>query len=247
MAGELYPVAGCRFFIGGPISVGIADLTLADFADQVFTEVDGYSTMGATGDSAALITQPLINRGRDYKQKGTANAPSRSDNFAMVKGDVGQAALIAAAAPADKNNYAIRIVLNDAPAERSAAATMTIAAPGVVTSTAHGLEVGDKVKFSTTGALPTGITAGTTYYVKTVPSADTFTLSATADGSAITTTGTQSGTHTVTTVPTNGERLFAGLVMSALEQGGEANTMRMLAATIEVNSNTVVVDPTPGD
>jgi len=246
MAGELYPVAGCRFFIGGVISVGIGDLVLADFDGQVFTEVDGYTTMGAIGDTAALITQPLINRGRDYKQKGTANAPSQSHNFAVVKGDAGQEALIAAAAPGDKNNYAIRILLNDAPVARSSVATITVAAPGVVTWADHGLAVGDKVRFTTTGALPTGLTAGTTYFVKTVPDEDTFTVSETLGGTAITTSSTQSGVHTVITVPTPSERLFAGLIMSASEQGGDANTMRLLATTVEVNSNTVNVASTPG-
>jgi len=43
--------------------------------------------------------------------------------------------------------------------------TITIASPGVITWSSHGLSKGQPVQFSTTGALPTGITAGTTYYV----------------------------------------------------------------------------------
>jgi len=241
MAGELYPVAGCRFYIGGVISVGNADLVAADFASQTWVEVDGYATMGAIGDNAAVITQALINRGRDYKAKGTANAPQRQDNFAVVAGDPGQEALRLAALPSDKNNYAVRIKLNDTPAVKTATVTVTIAAPGVFTWVAHGLAVGTPVKFSTTGALPTGLVAGTTYYVQSAPSADTFTVSATSGGAAITTTGTQSGVHTALTVPAPAERLMAGLVMSAMESGGEANTMRMINSTIEVNSNTVRV------
>jgi hypothetical protein len=52
----------------------------------------------------------------------------------------------------------------------------------VVTATAHGFAVGDRVLFPTlTGG--SGLTAATTpYYVKTVPSADTFTVSATVGG-----------------------------------------------------------------
>lgn len=63
--------------------------------------------------------------------------------------------------------------------------------------TAHGLSASMKVKFATTGALPTGLTAGTTYYVKTVVSANSFTLSATAGGAKIDLTGTPSGTNTI--------------------------------------------------
>ena len=78
----------------------------------------------------------------------------------------------------------------------SSTVTITIAAPGVVTWTGHGLSVNDTIRFTTTGALPTGLAINTTYYVKTVLSPNTFTVSASAGGAAITTTGTQSGTQT---------------------------------------------------
>ena len=78
----------------------------------------------------------------------------------------------------------------------SATVTITIAAPGVITWTDHGLSVNDTIRFTTTGALPTGLAAGTTYYVKTVLSPNTFTVSASAGGAAITTSGTQSGVQT---------------------------------------------------
>lgn len=76
-------------------------------------------------------------------------------------------------------------------------ATISIATPGVVTWAAHGLGANDPVKFTTTGALPTGITSNTTYYVVGASvTTNTFQVSATPGGSAINTTGTQSGTHT---------------------------------------------------
>jgi len=74
--------------------------------------------------------------------------------------------------------------------------TITIAAPGVVTWAAHGLSVNDTIRFTTTGALPTGLAINTTYYVKTVLSANTFTVSTSAGGAAITTSGSQSGVQT---------------------------------------------------
>ena len=82
-------------------------------------------------------------------------------------------------------------------ASTSATITVTIAAPGVVTWNSHGLVEGTPVRFTTTGALPTGITASTTYYVKYL-TANTFHLAATVGGTAITTSGSQSGTHTGT-------------------------------------------------
>lgn len=77
--------------------------------------------------------------------------------------------------------------------------TITIAAPGVVTWTAHGLISGQRVQFTTTGALPTGISANTTYWI-TVVDSNTFKLSTSLAnaqaGTFITTSGSQSGTHT---------------------------------------------------
>ena len=78
-------------------------------------------------------------------------------------------------------------------------ATVTVATPAVITSTAHGLKAGSTFSFTTTGALPTGITAGTVYYViATGLTANDFQFSATSGGAAINTTGTQSGVHTIT-------------------------------------------------
>jgi microcystin-dependent protein len=78
--------------------------------------------------------------------------------------------------------------------------TISIASPGVITKTAHGLVVGERIYFTTTGALPTGLAANTMYYV--VSSAtDTFTVSATSGGTAINTSGSQSGTHTLRRCP----------------------------------------------
>lgn len=82
--------------------------------------------------------------------------------------------------------------------------TISIASPAVVASSGHALVADTPVVFSTTGALPTGLTAGTTYYVKN-PTADAYQLSATVGGAAINTSGTQSGVHTATArpLPTN--------------------------------------------
>lgn len=83
--------------------------------------------------------------------------------------------------------------------------TTTIAAPGVISSNAHGLVEAEKVILATTGALPTGLAIDTWYYViegtysdgTTDP--DTFKLAsskANAEaGTAITTSGSQSGQH----------------------------------------------------
>ena len=75
-------------------------------------------------------------------------------------------------------------------------ATISIGAPAVITvGTAP--NNGEVVTFSTTGTLPTGIVAGTNYFVVNRTST-TFNISATSGGSAITTSGSQSGVQTAT-------------------------------------------------
>ena len=77
------------------------------------------------------------------------------------------------------------------------AVTVTIASPGVFTLANHGLAVGDSIFLTTTGALPTGLSPNTLYYVVSVPSSSTFQVSAIRGGTAINTSGSQSGTNTL--------------------------------------------------
>lgn len=116
--------------------------------------------------------------------------------------------------------------------QRTGTATISIATPGVVTFPTTGLAAGQGVTFSTTGALPTGIVAGVTYYVLS-PSAGTFNIAATVGGAAIATTGTQSGVHTLAVVGTQvkiGDTVTGatsgavGVVTRSLLQTGVWNT-----------------------
>ncbi len=238
----LFPVAGAKIYIGGQMDEQSADFVASDFASQVWTEIKKWTQMGSIGDKATLITALLIAEGREKKAKGTKNAGSMQNIFAIEPLDPGQQALIAAVASAQ--NYAFKIAFADTPAVRSSVATVTIASPGVVTWTSHGLVAGEAVSFSTTGALPTGLVAATTYYVKTVLDANTFTLAATSGGTVIATTGTQSGVHTISTVPSPGTVNFIALVMNANEAGGAANTVRNIDSTVEINSNIVYTPAT---
>jgi microcystin-dependent protein len=82
--------------------------------------------------------------------------------------------------------------------------TITIAAPGVVTLTGHGLLTGDQVYLTTTGALPTGLSANTIYWITKIDNNSFKLATSLANAKAstnITTTGTQSGTHTARFCP----------------------------------------------
>lgn len=123
---------------------------------------------------------------------------------------------------------------------KSATVTITIATPGVVSWTAHGLGAGDPVVFRTTGALPTGLTAGTVYYVISAGlTANAFEVAATPGGAAINTSGSQSGVHTGWYAPFgdgNGSTTFGipdlrGRVIAGMDDMGAVSANRLTGLT----------------
>jgi hypothetical protein len=77
--------------------------------------------------------------------------------------------------------------------------TMDLTSNVISTTGPHGLPDGASVVLSTTGALPTGLTAGTTYYVVSTGSLLSYELQValTSGGAAIDLSGSQSGIHTM--------------------------------------------------
>lgn len=133
--------------------------------------------------------------------------------------------------------------------DASSVVTMTIASPCVVSWNNHGLEAGAPVVFSTTGGLPTGLTAGTTYYVISAGLAvDDFRVSATRGGSAINTSGSQSGVHTAASAPTLPANYDHYRRIGAAKTNGSAQWIKFLQRgdrfewdvdTLDVNATTV--------
>lgn len=73
------------------------------------------------------------------------------------------------------------------------------ASPAVFTKNGHGMAIGDAIQLTTTGALPTGLSTGTVYYIISAGfTANAFEVSATLGGSAINTSSAGSGTHSFT-------------------------------------------------
>lgn len=129
-----------------------------------------------------------------------------------------------------------------------ATVTMTIATPGVITDTAHGFSAGQPVMYETTGALPTGITAGTWYYVLAASLAtDSYRIGATPGGAAIDTTGSQSGTHTRYASgsyefhgngwPVGGPVLASAAVTTVAINDGTVNDAKLDATDVEVTAD----------
>ena len=96
--------------------------------------------------------------------------------------------------------------------------TISIANPAVVTLVGHGLSAGAVVKFTTSGALPTGMSALNRYFVVSTGNPDTFQITDVPGDPAIETTGTQSGVQKVGLVTGRvGDSAFAVIAISTTE------------------------------
>lgn len=80
--------------------------------------------------------------------------------------------------------------------------TVTGSSTTFTSGSAHGLTTGDAIVFETSGTIPTGLVESQTYYLLSAPTSTTFTIGATAAGSAISPTSTGSGTLNYTGYPT---------------------------------------------
>lgn len=136
-----------------------------------------------------------------------------------------------------------------------ATVTLPVASPGIVTWTGHGLATGAAVQFTNAGGgLPTGVTAGTTYYaIKT--GADTFNLASTSAnayaGTQINFTGTSTGTHTgyqctpvgdnAAFVPTNANQYVGKIDVTcdqAFSDGASGNAVPSVGSEINFTAQT---------
>jgi hypothetical protein len=118
--------------------------------------------------------------------------------------------------------------------------TITNASPAVLTvAFTTGFYAGMPIAFTTTGTLPTGLTASTTYYISSVLTGTTFKVSATLGGADINTSSAGSGTHTARPlVPIDGINGTAtGLTFSA----STSSPLRGLASFLLTQANSTVV------
>lgn len=128
--------------------------------------------------------------------------------------------------------------------------TVTKVTPTVFTATAHGLAVGNRVAF-TSGTLPTGFVVDTNYFVKTAPTANTFTLAATNAATAPGIVATANGSDTyalLNTTPLASGTLSEGETAELLSYTQSTASMSIYARYVSAdgsltpsNSRNVVV------
>ena len=235
---QVFPVAGSKLYIGSRVT-GKGTVTAADFAGQVWTEIGGWASAGSIGDTQEVGEQSVLNENRVRKFKTVKNAGTMESQFIPIYLDPGQT--LFRQAIDDCQPYAFKIEWGGDCAPESDVA-ISVGTPGVVSWTGHGLQAGQPVVFSTTGALPTGLTAGTVYYVSaTGLTADAFSVSATAGGAAIVTTLAGTGTHTVTAPPAGYTDMFYGMALPGARSGGDATAAHLRTWSIGIDSNIVEI------
>lgn len=230
MAG-LQKVAGSKIYIGSRVDYK-SSVQLTDFSSQAWTEIGGWTQTGDLGAEQETITQTLISQNVTLYSKGVISFPIMSNTFVPDLADAGQIAFAAAQKSCKPFAFKIEWAVD---CGEEGTVTISVASPGVVTWAAHGLAAGAPVTFATTGSLPTGLTAGTVYYVAAspAPAANTFSVAATPSGTAIATTAAGSGTHTAYAQPVGETDLFYGFAMLGTKTGGDASATRLLNLPIQ--------------
>lgn len=234
---SVYSMRGSQFFVGNPIVIPPSDILIAsDYAGQDWLNAAGIQSMGSVGRTASTGTSGHLGSFYTTNFKTEITGGQMQCTFRLSDSD--PAILRMRAALLSCEHYAFRTVLS-AGCERVATVTISNAEPAVVTWAAHGLAAGSLVRFATTGALPTGLTAGTDYYVVN-PATDSFSVAATVGGAAIDTSGAGSGVHTATAIPAGRQRLFAALVVGEEEPNGAKEAEQVITYTLLQAPGTLV-------
>lgn len=235
---QVYPISGSKIYIGSRVTAK-GKVAASDFSAQVWTEVGGWASAGTIGDTQEVGEQSLINENRVRKFKTILNGGTMENQFVPMATDPGQKMFKVAID--DCQPYAFKIEWGGDCAPESVV-TISVATPAVITWTNHGLLADQPVIFSTTGALPTGLTAGTVYYViATGLTANSFSVSATAGGAAIATTVAGSGVHTATAPPAGMTDLFYGMALPGARSGGDATAAHLRTWSLGIDSNIVEI------
>jgi hypothetical protein len=230
--------AGARLYIGTTAAVGATD---------TFIEVSEIVTIPSFGRKYNVVKYNPLNTRGTQKFKGSFDDGDVAIGLGKDLSNTGQLALQTALGI--DLDYNIKITANDAVAPVTSTVTITVAAPGVVTWTAHGLPAGAAVKFATSGTLPTGLVAGTTYYVTNDSNltANTFAVSSSlansVAGTAITTSGSAGTGHSGTSIPVGSTQLFKAKVTGYETNYASVDSVLMATATLDITSGSLVDTP----
>jgi hypothetical protein len=147
-------------------------------------------------NAGALVPDPLLSPAERYGVQFRPRQSMFADRFLALQNYLTRANNVLKLYPiVETKNFSLLNSKESEPLSLSAptTVTITIASPAVVTWSGENIPINTPVVFSTSGTLPSGITVGTTYFVRSLVSPNNFTVSATLGGTPINTTGTQTG------------------------------------------------------
>lgn len=108
---SVFGTAGSKLYIGGPLNG--PTVTEASFTSQTWVEILKLEALGSVGDTSEAITFDDIGAARRVKLKGVRDAGTMEVVAGIDYEDPGQIAVLAA--ERTPNDYAFRLVFNDAP------------------------------------------------------------------------------------------------------------------------------------
>src|SRR5258708_10764511 len=181
-------------------NVGIPAIMRSYLAGLTLSTAGASTTFGIAAGVAADSTNADIMSLAAAYTKTTGSWALGSGNGALDTGSVTVSTWYHVFSIKRPDTGVVEVMVSLAPGTSSAVA-ISNASPANVNWNGHGLQVNTPIVFSTTGALPTGLTAGTQYYVKLVSDVNNFSVSLTQGGAAVATSSAGSGTHTATSNP----------------------------------------------
>ena len=92
-----------------------SDLNEAAFEALTYVQIKGVGSHGETGTNTNVVSYDTWDTEFVQKAKGTSNAGDPEVELARIPADAGQVILRTAGDHFNKNNYAFKIELNDAP------------------------------------------------------------------------------------------------------------------------------------
>ena len=109
----IFATNGARLYIGGALATKAADFVEADFVPQTWVEIGETEGLGSIGDTSTEVGFDGVSAKRTRRLKGTRNAGTMEIVCGIDYADAGQTAVLAAEKTIQ--DYAFKLVLNDAP------------------------------------------------------------------------------------------------------------------------------------